>query len=144
MEDYNTDVSRGSRKMATAALILAFLSVPLFFLFYVSIPLAATALLLALLSRGKAAVSFRGKMAIFIAAVSIGLSASITISAAVALYRSPELRHQLEQIMDYYDSFYEEDSQSISDLLEDYLTEPGGSNEENSVPQWNMEGGTQI
>ena len=96
----------GSRGLATGALVLALLAVPFFFLFYISIPLGAVAVLLALLSRGRGKISLRAKLAAFIGAGAICLSGLTTSYMFITVYRTPELREQLERMIDFYYGFY--------------------------------------
>ena len=107
------EYSKTSRGLATGALVLAILAVPFFFLFYVSIPLGATAIILALLSRGRGKLRGRAKTATLIGTAAIAFSASFTVYLFVSVYQSPDLQRQIEQIVEYYFDYYglnEEDS----------------------------------
>lgn len=138
----------GSRKLAAAALILAFLAVPFFFLFYVSIPLGAIAVLLALLSRGSGKISPRAKLAAIIGTGAICLSLLTTAYMFITVYRTPELRTQIEQMIDFYYDLYDmEENDSSRPKSGDSYRIPGLDNEpyyEELLPSQEFTGGEQI
>ncbi len=145
MNDFydNGNAPEGSVKMATAALIVGIAAVLFFRIFYLSIPMAAISIILALLSRGGYTVSLRGKLAIIVSSATIIFSASNTAYTIYQIYHDPVLRQQFEMYMEYFERLYSEDEDSsIWELLprqEQDTPEPAPS-----APVLPIEGGEQI
>ena len=129
--------------MATAALIVGIAAVLFFRIFYLSIPMAAISIILALLSRGGYTVSLRGKLAIIVSSATIIFSVSNTAYTIYQIYHDPVLRQQFEMYMEYFERLYSEDEDSsIWELLprqEQDTPEPAPS-----APVLPIEGGEQI
>lgn len=142
------EYSKTSRGLATGALVLAILAVPFFFLFYVSIPLGATAVILALLSRGRGKLRGRAKTATLIGTAAIAFSASFTVYLFVSVYQSPDLQKQIEQIVEYYFDYYGLDEEdSFTPENEKSYQIPGLDEEPEDYspsPSQNIAGGMQI
>lgn len=98
----------GSRSMATAAMVLGLIAIPLFFVFYISIPLAATAIVLALLSRGDGSLHPRAKVSLIVSIAAIAASVLVTGYAFITVRNNPALRRELEQMLDYFSDYYGE------------------------------------
>ena len=96
----------GSRAMSAAAMVLALIAALLFFVFYISIPLAATAIVLALLSRGESPLKGRAKISLIISAAAMAASALLTCYTVVTIRNNPTLRRELELMLDYYSDAY--------------------------------------
>lgn len=96
----------GSRAMAAAAMVLALIAALLFFVFYISIPLAATAIVLALLSRGSGPLRGRAKTALTVSAIAMAASALVTCYTVVTIRSNPALRRELELMLNYYSDAY--------------------------------------
>lgn len=138
MNDFydNGNAQEGSVKMATAALIVGIAAVLFFRIFYLSIPMAAISIILALLSRGGCVVSLRGKLAIIISSATIIFSASSTAYTIYQIYHDPVLRQQFEMYMEYFERLYSEDDDfSIWEPL---------PRQEEDAPVLPVEGGEQI
>ena len=131
----------GSVKMATAALVLGIAAIMFIRQFFLSIPMAATAIILALLSRGGCAVSLRGKLAITIASFTIVFSASSTAYTIYQIYHDPALRQQFEKYLEYFEMIYSEEADPS---LWDPLPEQDTPNTVPSDPARTIEGGEQI
>lgn len=115
MEDSNTSYSSqnreysrpsGSRALATAAMVLGLIAAPLFFISYISIPLAATAIVLALLSRGDGPMHSRAKISLVVSGVALAASILATAYAVIAIRTNPLLRRELELMLDYFSEYY--------------------------------------
>ena len=96
----------GSRSMATAAMVLGLIAIPLFFVFYISIPLAA--IVLALLSRGDGSLHPRAKVSLIVSIAAIAASVLVTGYAFITVQNNPALRWELEQMLDYFSDYYGE------------------------------------
>lgn len=141
--DYYQETNTGSRGLALGAMVLAALAVPLFYVFYVSIPLAALAIILALLSRGRGPISPRGRLAVLIASGAILFSSISGAYMIYSVYHSPELRQQLNRILDFYNDMYEDEAPVADDpgALPDTSPAPQAPAPSDDLPDWMMEGG---
>ncbi|MDD2959192.1 MAG: hypothetical protein PHR92_11800 [Lachnospiraceae bacterium] len=117
------DLGLLSRRMVNAAFACSIIAIILFFFCYLSIPLAVIAIILALLSRGRQALSGKGVLTIVLSVGGILLSGMVTVYAVFTVYHSPELKAQMEDIIDYY---FPEYSEGMDDtFLFSDPTEPG-------------------
>ncbi len=120
-------------------MILAVIAVFTAGLFYLSIPLAATALILALLSRGRGSISGRSKLAVIVASTAIVLSGISTVYSVYTVMTTPQLRSQLEDMFDYFYDFYGgEDfrSDTPDPFMEPYQNDtPYQNNEPYQIPE---------
>lgn len=94
---------------ATAALVLGILSIVSVMIFYVSIPLAALAIVFAILSRGRyGKMATRAKAGIFLSLAGIILTVTLTIYAVITYLpyiQSGQFSQYLENYLeDYYGS----------------------------------------
>ncbi|MDO5346035.1 MAG: hypothetical protein Q4E91_09845 [Lachnospiraceae bacterium] len=117
----------GSPALATAAFVLCLIGGISFFICYISIPLAALAIILALLSRGDGKISVRGKIAVVISVLDIFISVFFTASAVYSVLNDPVQRRQFEALWNYYMDYYSNDSDSgtLQDYLDYYNHHPG-------------------
>lgn len=141
--DYYQENNTGSRGLALGAMVLAALAVPLFYVFYVSIPLAAIAIILALLSRGRGPISTRGRLAVLIASGTLFFSTLSGAYMMYTVYHSPDLRQQLRDMLDFYYDMFEETEPAENDLdaLPDTHPAPQAPAPSDDLPDWMMEGG---
>ncbi len=122
---------RRPNSMATAAVVLGILSLILCYIFYLSIPCAALAIICALLSRNSRSISGRGKVGLICAAVGMILSLALTISAFYTTLFTEEGRASLQ----YYYQYYTGDTQTdINAVLDDLFPFLGGSSDDEEVP----------
>jgi len=89
-------------KMATAALVLAIISVISFQIFFIALPLAGASIILALLSRGRGQMIPRAKIALIAGLISAVLSCGVTYYAVRTVMTDPELREQFNTMYNYY------------------------------------------
>lgn len=90
------------RNMSTAALFCSIAAVVTFQLFFISLPLAGAAVILALLSRGNGPVAGRAKIALIGSIAAFILTSAFTTYAVRTVYKNPALRRQMEQLYEYY------------------------------------------
>ena len=90
------------RNMSTAALFCSIAAVVTFQLFFISLPLAGAAVILALLSRGNGPVAGRAKIALIGGIAAFILTSAFTTYAVRTVYKNPALRRQMEQLYEYY------------------------------------------
>lgn len=113
--------------MATAALILGIISLVSSCCFYLSIPMGALAILLALLSRGSLRkFSSQAKSGMILGIVGLAATSALLVSS-LFLLGDGRFREQLEDYMEYYSrDAYDSDQDEI---LEEFFEEPdeGGS-----------------
>lgn len=113
--------------MGSAALILGIISLVTVCCFYISIPLGALAILLALLSRGgQESFSNQAKSGLVLAIVGIIASLVLIIGAVatqVTYLRDGQFREQLKEYLRAY-GFDDSDVDEIDDILDDYFGEP--------------------
>ena len=95
--------------MALAALVLSILAVIFCVIIYISLPLAAMAIVLALLSRGSGRLAGRARTGVVIACISIAVSLFLTGAGVLYIWRTPELRDYVKQLYEYYSGYEEED-----------------------------------
>ena len=88
--------------MSTAALFCSIAAVVTFQLFFISLPLAGAAVILALLSRGNGPVAGRAKIALIGGIAAFILTSAFTTYAVRTVYKNPALRRQMEQLYEYY------------------------------------------
>ena len=89
-------------KMALTALILAVAAIITFQVFFVSMPLGISAVILALLSRGKDSMARRARVALCIGAIAASLSAAVTGYSVYTVMTDPQLRREFEKLYVYY------------------------------------------
>ena len=88
--------------MATASLVCAVLALLTLQVFFISLPLGATAVILALLSRGTSPIHGRARIAVIGGAAAIAVSSIVTIVTVRQVYTNPQLRAQVEELYHYY------------------------------------------
>lgn len=118
--DHGRDYMKaGSRaNMSTAAMILSLIAVMTFQVFFISLPCAAVAIVLSLLSKGSGRLRGRAQIALVTAIVAAVLSASITGYAFYTIMHNPDMKAQIESMYDYYlnpDSSSESDGSDVQD-----------------------------
>ncbi len=89
-------------KMAVAALFLAVAAIITFQVFFISMPLGISAVILALLSRGEGSMVRRARAALCIGAIAASLSAAITGYSVYSVMTDPALRREFEKLYVYY------------------------------------------
>ncbi len=111
-------------RMATAALVLGIASVVTFQIFFIALPMSLSAVILALLSRGKGRMIRRAGTGLIAGAAAAVLSLSITGYAVYTVYTDPEMRRQFEVLYQYYtgQSFFGDDASSSDSLQQAPLT----------------------
>lgn len=92
--------------MATAAITLGFLSILSCSAFYVSLPCGALAVICAVLSRGGEPMSKKSKTGILFGVFGMILSAVVTVMAVRMVLTSPQLRSNLEYMIQMYTGDY--------------------------------------
>ena len=97
---------RGRSAMQTAAMILAVLCIISSMFIYISLPLGAVAIVLALLSRGERKTLGKAKTAVTVAAAGMLASTAITGFAFWRVTTDPVLRRQMQQMVEYYSGAY--------------------------------------
>ena len=90
----------------TASMIFALLSALSFLFIYLSVPLGAMAIVLALLSRGNTSLSARARRAIIISTAAMLISTGVTGYAFYKVRTDPELNRQFHEMFDYYLDYY--------------------------------------
>lgn len=132
--------SSGSPALATAAFVLSLISGASFYIFYISIPLAALAILLGLLSRGDGKARSRAKIAIMLGVIDLAASSAFTATAAYSVFHDPDLRAQFEAMWDYYMDYFGNGPEDgpIGDTPEFVFYEP---DTEKLVQTWAGKGG---
>ncbi|MCR5161898.1 MAG: hypothetical protein K6C06_09020 [Lachnospiraceae bacterium] len=148
--DYNRyRASIAKKSMATAALVLAVIACVTFQFFFLSLPLAGSAVILALLSRNGKKIEGRSKIALFAGVAAAIISCVFTWYMFRTVYNDPQLRRQVEQLYDYYsgqfsasedsgDTSGTEDPQAlISDILSGRFREnqKSGSASKDAIPE---------
>lgn len=98
--DYMKTSSRNN--MGTAAMILSLIAMITIQVFFISIPCAAVAIILALLSKGKGRLMPKARAALITGVTAAVLSASITGYAVYYVMHDPAMRAQIENMYDYY------------------------------------------
>lgn len=102
-DDYNRmKASIAKRNMATASMVCGIISVISFQLFFISLPLAGAAIILALLSRQSSRVEGRARIALIAGAAAMVITSLYTWYAVRTVYNDPQLRAQVEQLYNYY------------------------------------------
>ncbi len=105
-EDYygpNTPGMEYSSAMATASVVLSFLTIFCSFIFYIAVPCGALSILFALLSRGRnRRLTGRCRIALIVSAAGIAASIVTTVVAVRTVLSDPGLRSQLESAFNYY------------------------------------------
>ncbi len=102
---YN-EAGQGSRSLRAAALVLALLAGFLFSVFFVSVPLAALAIILALLSRGSGRLRGAAMAAIIIACISVSMSSASTVMLIRTIRSDPAVHLQVEQMLEGLNKYY--------------------------------------
>ena len=97
---------RGRSAMQSASMILAVLCIISSMFIYISLPLGAVAIVLALLSRGERKTLGKAKTAVTVAAAGMLASSAITGYAFWRVTTDPVLRRQLQQMVEYYSGAY--------------------------------------
>lgn len=90
------------QKMATASFICAIIALLTLQIFFISLPLGGTAVILALLSRGNSSLHGRAKIAIIGGAAAMLLTSTVTMYTVRRVYTNPALRAQVEELYRYY------------------------------------------
>ncbi len=102
-DDYNRfKASIAKRNMATASMVCGIIAVISFQLFFISLPLAGAAIILALLSRQTGKVEGRARVALIAGAAAMVFTSLYTWYAIRTVYNDPNLRAQVEQLYNYY------------------------------------------
>ncbi len=102
-DDYNRfKASIAKRNMATASMVCGIIAVISFQLFFISLPLAGAAIILALLSRSGSKVEGRARAALIAGASAMVITCLYTWYAVRTVYNDPRLRAQVEQLYNYY------------------------------------------
>lgn len=105
--DGNYDRKYKSRSsLRSAAMILAVISLISFLMVYISVPLGAIAIILALLSKGQDEVTGKHKTIIALAAAGMCTSTALTGFAFYRVTTDPVLKKQMQQMLNYYTSHY--------------------------------------
>ena len=105
--DGNYDRKYKSRSsLRSAAMILAVISLISFLMVYISVPLGAIAIILALLSKGQDEVTGKHKTIIALAAAGMCASTALTGFAFYRVTTDPVLKKQMQQMLNYYTSHY--------------------------------------
>ena len=123
----------GSRAMSSAAIGLGIAALLFCSTIYIAIPLACLSIIMALLSRGRRKNNSGVTAAIIMDIMAIAISAAITYAAFHAVYSSPFLKSQLENMIEYYENqLYGEDGSGDSD--------PSGLPEQNTETESDSSG----
>ena len=134
------------RNMATASFVCGIIAVLSFQLFFISLPLAGTSIILALLSRQSSRVEGRARIALIAGAAAVIFTSLYTWYAVRTVYRDPRLRSQVEQLYNYYtgqisgqaesesNAQSEDPQQILSDILSGKYREQKGENSNVTVP----------
>ena len=102
-DDYNRfKATVAKRNMATASMVCGIIAVLSFQLFFISLPLAGAAIILALLSRQTGRVEGRARIALIAGAAAMVFTCMYTWYAIRTVYSDPKLRSQVEQLYNYY------------------------------------------
>ena len=96
------DNPQARERLAAVALFMGIGSVVSFQVFFISLPLGISAIVLALLSRGSGAMIRRARTAMIAGIVGSVVSVSVTGYAFYTVFTNPELRQQFESIYEYY------------------------------------------
>ena len=88
--------------MATASMVCGIIAVISFQLFFISLPLAGAAIILAFLSRQSNRVEGRARIALIAGAAAMVFTCLYTWYAVRTVYNDPKLRAQVEQLYNYY------------------------------------------
>jgi len=137
MEDYTNEQQEqqsadrrynSRQRLSAAALTLGILAVISCMILYISLPLGALAIILALLSRGGKPLAGRARAAIIAGVCAIGLTAGTTGYALYVYQTNPSVHMQVDYIVDYLmDGYLSGESGSLYDLGSDSATAPDGS-----------------
>ena len=115
-DEYNRmKASIAKRNMATASLVCGIISVISFQLFFISLPLAGAAIILALLSRQGNRVEGRARIALIAGAGAMVFTSLYTWYAVRTVYNDPALRAQMNQLYNYYTGQLSRQQESESD-----------------------------
>lgn len=151
MEEQSTEMQyeralNSSRMFSAAAMILAIISLFTCMFIFISVPLAAAAIIFALLSRGCVRRSRQARSATHFAIAAMIISVIITGYSFYTVMTNPYYRMQFEQILRYYMNQYETVTEDVTDP---YGTYYGGTQNdlpapENGQPEAMPEGGDYI
>ena len=146
-DDYNRfKASIAKRNMATASMVCGIISVISFQLFFISLPFAGAAIILALLSRQNSKVEGRARIALSAGAAAMIFTCLYTWYAIRTVYNDPRLRAQVEQLYNYYSGQLSGQSESesssrsgdpqqiLNDILSGKYREQKGESDPISVP----------
>lgn len=116
--------------MATAALVLGILSIMTCYMFYISLPLGAVAVICSALSRDRSSMPGRAKVGTVCGIAGILISICVTVTAFVSVIRNPALRSYVEQYIQIYtgDSSFDLD-QALDELLPFFHTKNADESE---------------
>ena len=132
--------------MATASMVCGIISVISFQLFFISLPFAGAAIILALLSRQNSKVEGRARIALIAGAAAMIFTCLYTWYAIRTVYNDPRLRAQVEQLYNYYSGQLSGQSESesssrsgdpqqiLNDILSGKYREQKGESDPISVP----------
>lgn len=100
--DENSRYRSSSNSMAAAASVMGIVSAAATFILPVYLPcvLGSIAIVLALLSRGSGHMSFRAKMGMVVALISIISNIAMLIAGVYMLITVPELRMEFEKLLE--------------------------------------------
>ncbi len=147
-DDYNRyKATIAKRNMATASLVCGIIALISFQLFFISLPLAGVAIILALLSRKSGRIEGRARLALIAGGVAAVICSMYTYYMIRTVYNDPQLRAQVEQLYGYYSGQLSgaaeseggtqtEDPQEIlSDILSGKYREEQNNNSSVVVPE---------
>lgn len=151
MEEQSTEMQyeralNSSRMFSSAAMILAIISLFTCMFIFISVPLAAAAIIFALLSRGCVRRSRQARSATHFAIAAMIISVIITGYSFYTVMTNPYYRMQFEQILRYYVNQYEAVTEEVQDPYGSYFGGTPGdlSAPENGYPEAMPEGGDYI
>ncbi len=123
------------RGFLTAAGVFCILAVLFFWVFYLSFFFGILAILFAVLSHCKPIAGRRVRRIIVTACLGMLLSGAVTGYALYAVYTTPELQVQLEQIIRYYTGEYGNELFGTEDDAGRSLPESSSESEASSAPR---------
>ncbi len=101
-EEHYDPYGKSSPAMAAAARLLGILSLFFFWMIYLALPLAATSVVLALLSRGSGSVKRRVRGIVITGIVSMVLTTGVTAYSVYKVFTTPSLKAQMDVMVRYY------------------------------------------
>ena len=116
-QNYRAQAAR--RTMSTASFVLGLIAVLTFQFFFISLPAAGASIILALLSRSGPSMMSRSRIALMMSGAAVTASLLFTWYAVSTVYKSPELRAQVQQLYDYYTGNTQSPSSESGETAED-------------------------